>query len=63
VRSIGLTGVPYGRLPETSKRRTRGIVAWVALVLRRLAVDAHPSDGATTRFPKVPFGGVYPSIM
>jgi hypothetical protein len=30
---------------------------------KRVAVDEHPSDGATTRIPKVPFGGVYPSIM
>jgi hypothetical protein len=27
------------------------------------AVVGYPSDGATTRFLKVPFGGVYPSIM
>jgi hypothetical protein len=30
---------------------------------KRVAVAGHPSDGATTRIPKVPFGGVYPSIM
>jgi hypothetical protein len=30
---------------------------------KRGAVVGHPSDGATTRIPKVPFGGVYPTIM
>jgi hypothetical protein len=30
---------------------------------KRVAVAGHLSDGATTRIPKVPFGGVYPSIM
>jgi hypothetical protein len=29
----------------------------------RGAVAGHPSDGATTRIPKVPLGGVYPSFM
>jgi hypothetical protein len=27
------------------------------------AIAGHPSDGASMRFPKVPFGGVYPNIM
>jgi hypothetical protein len=49
--------------PETSKWKTRDMIGRVALVLRRLTVDAHLSDGVMTRFPKVPFGGVYPSIM
>jgi hypothetical protein len=26
------------------------------------AVVGHPSDGATTKIPKVPLGGVYPSV-
>jgi hypothetical protein len=30
---------------------------------KRIAVAGHPSDGATTRIPKVPLGGVYPSII
>jgi hypothetical protein len=30
---------------------------------KRGVVAGHPSDGATTRIPKVPLGGVYPSIM
>jgi hypothetical protein len=30
---------------------------------KRGAVAGHPSDGATTRIPKVPLGGVYPTIM
>jgi hypothetical protein len=30
---------------------------------KRVAAARHPSDGATTRIPKVPFKGVYPSIM
>jgi hypothetical protein len=30
---------------------------------KRGAVTGHPSDGATTRIPKVPLGGVYPSFM
>jgi hypothetical protein len=30
---------------------------------KRGAVTGRPSDGATMRIPKVPHGGVYPSIM
>jgi hypothetical protein len=30
---------------------------------KRVAVTGHPSDGATTRIPKLPFGGVFHSIM
>jgi hypothetical protein len=30
---------------------------------KRVAVARHASDGATTRIPKVPFEGMYPSIM
>ena len=30
--------------------------------LSKFAVAGHPSDGAKTKFPKVPLGGVYPSI-
>jgi hypothetical protein len=26
------------------------------------AVTEHPSDGAKTKIPKLPFGGVYPSV-
>jgi hypothetical protein len=29
---------------------------------KRDAIVGHLSDGATTRIPKVPFGGMYPSI-
>jgi hypothetical protein len=30
---------------------------------KRGAVAGHPSDGAMTRIPQVPLGGVYPSFM
>jgi hypothetical protein len=30
---------------------------------KRGAVTGHPPDGATTRIPNVPLGGVYPSFM
>jgi hypothetical protein len=30
---------------------------------KRGAVAGHPSDGAATRIPQVPLGGVYPSFM
>ena len=40
---------------------TRGI-ARLASRLSKFAVAGHPSDGAKTKFPKVPLGGVYPSI-
>jgi hypothetical protein len=30
---------------------------------KRCVVARHRSDGATMRIPKVPLGGVYPSIM
>jgi hypothetical protein len=46
---------------ETSKRRTRVGIARLALRLSKFAVASHSSDGATTKFPKMPFGGVYPS--
>jgi hypothetical protein len=31
--------------------------------MKRGAVVGHPSNGATTRIPKVPFGGVYLTFM
>jgi hypothetical protein len=30
---------------------------------KQVAVAGHPSDGATTKTPKRPFGGVYLSLM
>jgi hypothetical protein len=30
---------------------------------KRGAVAEHPSDGTTSRIPKVPLGGVYPNFM
>jgi hypothetical protein len=35
------------------------MIARVVLLLRRLAVDVHPSNGPTTQIPKLPFRGVY----
>jgi hypothetical protein len=29
---------------------------------KQVVVAGHPSDGATTKFPKRHFGGVYPSV-
>jgi hypothetical protein len=57
----GLTGVQR-RSPETSKRRTRVRIAWLASRLSKFAVAGHPFDGAKTKIPKVPLGGVYPSV-
>jgi hypothetical protein len=51
----GLTGVRQ-RLPDASKRRTRVGIARLASRLRKFAVTGHPSDGATTKIPKVSFG-------
>jgi hypothetical protein len=62
VEDTGLTGVQQ-RIPETSKRRTCVEIARLASRLSKFAVARHPSDGATTKFPKRPFGGVYPSLM
>jgi hypothetical protein len=39
------------------------VIARLAWRLRRLAVDAHPSNGDKTMIQKVPLGGVYLSIM
>jgi hypothetical protein len=61
VRRTGLTGVRR-RSPETSKRRTHVRIARLASRLSKFVVARHPSDGAKTKFPKVPLGGVYPSI-
>jgi hypothetical protein len=36
------------------------MVARVALDLRRLAVDAHPSIGAELKTSKITFEGLYP---
>jgi hypothetical protein len=30
---------------------------------KQVAVAGHPSDGTTMKIPKVPFGGVYLSLM
>jgi hypothetical protein len=35
------------------------MIARVVLVLRRLAVDVHPSDGVELKTPKFPLRGVY----
>jgi hypothetical protein len=40
---------------------TRGIARF-ALRLSKFAVAGHLSDGATTKFPKRPFGGMYHSV-
>jgi hypothetical protein len=61
VRSTDLTGVQRRSL-ETSKRRTHVGVARLASRLSKFAVTGHPSDSAKTKIPKVPLGGVYPSV-
>jgi hypothetical protein len=35
----------------------------VCVEVKRGAVAGHPFDGATTRIPKVPFGGMYLTFM
>jgi hypothetical protein len=37
-------------------------IARFASRLSKFAVVGHPSDGTMTKFLKVPFGGIYPSI-
>jgi hypothetical protein len=61
VRSTSLIDVRR-HSPETSKRRTHVRIARLATRLRKFAVARHPSDGATTMIPKVPFEGVYHSV-
>jgi hypothetical protein len=48
--------------PKTSKRRTRVGIARLASRLSKFAVTGHPSNGAKTKFPKVPLGGVCPIV-
>jgi hypothetical protein len=43
---------------EASKGRTRDIFARVALELRRLAVDVHPSDSAELKNSKIALEGL-----
>jgi hypothetical protein len=62
VVGTGLTGVRR-QLPEASKRRTHVGIVRLASRLSKFAVAGHPSDGSMTKFPKSPFGGVYPSLM
>jgi hypothetical protein len=57
----GLTGVRQCS-PETSKWRTHIGIARLASRLSKFVVAGHPSDGAKTMIPKVPFEGVYPSV-
>jgi hypothetical protein len=58
--SVGGGGIWVCR--ETSKEDTRRDRK-ACVEVKRGAVTGHPSDGATMRIPKVPFGGMYPSIM
>jgi hypothetical protein len=37
-------------------------IARLASRLSKFAIVGHPSDGAKTKFSKVPLGGVYPSV-
>jgi hypothetical protein len=48
---------------EASKRRTHGMIARVVLVQCRLAVDVHPSNGATTTNSQSALWGRVSSIM
>jgi hypothetical protein len=57
----GLTGVRR-RSSETSKWRTRVGITKVVSRLSKSAITGHPSDGVKTKIPKVPLGGVYPSV-
>jgi hypothetical protein len=62
VEDIGLTGVRR-HLPDASKQSTCVRIVRLASRLSKSAVARHPSDGATTKILKVPFGGVYVSLM
>jgi hypothetical protein len=42
--------------------RTHVGIARLASRLSKFAITGHPSDGAKTKIPKVPFGGMYPSV-
>jgi hypothetical protein len=50
-------------LPDALKRRTRVGITRLAPRLCEFVVTRHPSDGATSKIPKVPFEGVYVSLM
>jgi hypothetical protein len=51
-------GVPRDFEAEDTRRDRKACIK-----AKRGVVTRHPSDGAMMRIPKVPFGGVYPSIM
>jgi hypothetical protein len=65
---------PLGSLvgPQSQGRRLEVASGWfdrwvfgimrLASMLSKFAVVGHPSDGAKTKIPKVPLGGVYPSV-
>jgi hypothetical protein len=52
----GLTGVRR-RSPETSKQRTRVVIARLALRLSKFAVAGHLSDGAMTKISEFALEG------
>jgi hypothetical protein len=54
----GWSNHPSRSYREASKRRTHDMIARVTLVLRRLAVDAYPSDGAKLKISKITFEGL-----
>jgi hypothetical protein len=62
VEDTSLTDVRQ-RLPEASKRRTRVGIARFGSKLSKFAIAGHSSDGVKAKFPKRPFGDVYPSFM
>jgi hypothetical protein len=47
---------------ETSKQMTCIGIARLASRLSKFAVTGHPSDDVKKKIPKVPLGGVYPSV-
>jgi hypothetical protein len=51
-------GAPRSFEAEDTRRDRKSCIE-----AKRGAVAGHPSDGATANIPKVPLGGVYPSIM
>jgi hypothetical protein len=58
MRSTGLTGVRR-RSPETSKRRTRVGIAWLA----SSAVAGHPSDGEDMKTSKTALEGLVSLVV
>jgi hypothetical protein len=60
-RSTGLTDVRRCSL-ETLKQRKRVGIVRLASRLSKFAVVGYPSDGVMTKFPKWPFGSMYPSV-